>query len=267
MLENSKTVPTLDKSRVRNSFGQAASSYDEWANLQRRIGDRLLKILPANTLEPLSVLDLGAGTGYCTRQLSLLGHSVVALDIAPAMLSKARSLQRFKTHYVCGDAEFLPLKDQCIDIVFSNLAIQWCCDLDRLFTEVQRVLRPGGMFLFSTFGPETLSELRNAWKQVDLFGHVNEFYARSALGDAIARSGLCKSQIESELMTVDYRNVMELMRELKGLGAHNVMQQRSRTLTGKNKLMRMVAEYEKITMNQGIFATFELILGRCIRPL
>lgn len=266
MLEKRQSESILDKSLVRHSFGRVASSYDEWAVLQRRIGDRLLETLNVDWSGTPSILDLGAGTGYCTRQLSIREHAVIGLDIAFAMLVKARSLQFLETSYVCGDAESLPIQDQCIDIVFSNLVMQWCCDLDRLFAEVYRVLKPGGLFLFSTFGPQTLVELRNAWQRVDIRSHVNEFCGCSTIRDALSRSGLRNQSIEPELMIVDYHDVMALMRELKGIGAHNMTPGRPRTLTGKEKISRMIAEYEKINMDQRISATFELILGRCDRP-
>ncbi|MGH8551363.1 MAG: malonyl-ACP O-methyltransferase BioC [Methylococcales bacterium] len=255
----------LDKSLIRTAFGRAASSYDDFAGLQRRIGDLLLQCLNLGSCSTATILDLGAGTGYCSRRLNRGTAWVIDLDLAPAMLVRARSLEERKTHYVCGDAGFLPFRDQCLDVVLSNLVIQWCGDLKQVCKEVRRVLKPGGILLFSTFGPETLCELRDAWKRVDPGTHVNEFAGIPAIRDAISRSGLQDQGIEREFMRVAYQGVMELMRALKGVGAHNVNPDRPRALTGKNKVKRMIAEYGNINPDQKISATFEIIFGRCGR--
>jgi malonyl-CoA O-methyltransferase len=256
-----------DKSLVRASFGRAARGYDEWAVMQRRIGDRLLGCLSAAPLPHRpKILDLGSGTGYCTRQLQQRQASVTGLDIAPQMLVTARSRQLVDTAYVCADAEYLPVADDSIDLVFSNLMIQWCRDLQRLFGEVARVLQPGGLLVFSTFGPETLSELRAAWRQVDMHSHVNHFAAESEIKKAMLRAGLINESLECEATRVTYGGVLELMRELKGIGAHNVTRDRPRTLTGKEKIRRVIDGYPSRQVEGEITATFELILGKCSRP-
>ncbi len=145
------------------------------------------------------------------------------------------------------------------------LVLIWCRDLERLFNEMHRVLKPGGIFLFTTFGPQTLCELRDAWKQVDFDTHGNEFFECSAIYDGLSRSGLENPILEREMLRVHYKDVMELMRALKGIGAHNVNSGRSRALTAKRKVARMIAAYRTIHATQTISATFELIFGRCGR--
>ncbi|MGH8552440.1 MAG: malonyl-ACP O-methyltransferase BioC [Methylococcales bacterium] len=256
------------KSRVKASFDRAASSYDVWALLQRRIGERLLRFLPLDDLSNATILDLGAGTGYWSRRFKRHNTCVIDLDLSPAMLIQARCLDQYETLYVCGDAESLPLAGKSVDLIFSNLMMQWCRDLERLLKEVWRILKPGGIFLFSTFGPETLCELRDAWKRADRTGsHVNEFADRAMILDAISGSGLENRTLSREIMEVQYENVMELMRTLKGIGARNVCADRPRTLGGKQKIARMIAEYRKIGATHGIPATFEVIFGLCGRSI
>jgi malonyl-CoA O-methyltransferase len=255
----------LDKSSVRASFNRAAAGYDDFAVLQRGIGERLLQFLSLDPESTPVILDLGAGTGYCSRRIARQNARVIDLDLAPAMLGEARSREDRETDYVCGDAESLPFTDQCMDIVFSNLMIQWCGDLQELFREVHRILKPGGSFLFSTFGPETLCELRDAWKRVDFETHVHAFSSLAAIRTALSRSGLQVLAIEQEFMRFEYQDVMELMRTLKGIGAHNLTETRPRALTGKRKVGRMIAEYGNSNPDQKISATFELLLGRCKR--
>ncbi len=213
----------------------------------------------------VTILDLGSGTGYCSRRLNRPDFRVINVDLAWAMLVQARILQELETDYVCADAESLPIRDRSIDIVFCNLVIQWCPVPESLFTEVHRILQPGGIFVFSTLGPNTLSELRDAWKRVDFNSHVNPFPECSTIRSAISRSGLENLAIERDFMKIDYPDVIELMRELKGIGAHNVTSDRPRTLTGKGKINRVIGEYKNINPDQTISATFELIFGRCNR--
>ncbi|MCI0667459.1 MAG: malonyl-ACP O-methyltransferase BioC [Methylococcaceae bacterium] len=265
MLDRCIREAGLDKALIRASFARAASRYDEWAMLQRRVGDRLLQFLSLDSASSAAILDLGAGTGYCSRRLNRPHVFVIDLDLAPAMLVEARSLDERKTHYVCGDAEFLPFRERYFDLVFSNLVIQWCGDLQRVFAEVHRILKPGGIFLFSTFGPETLRELRDAWRRVDFGTHVNEFSGGPAIRAAVSGAGLENQGIERDLIHIEYDDVLELMRELKGIGAHNVAADRPRSLTGKGKIGRMIAEYRNGNPDQKISATFELIVGRCRR--
>lgn len=259
-------VESLDKRWMRASFGRAASDYDRLADFQRRVGDCLLRQLTHQPPETLTILDVGAGTGYCTRKLAASGASVIALDIASAMLCRSRTIPMLNTHHVCGDAEALPLAEQSVDIVFSNLAIQWCVALEDLFCGIFRILKPGGIFLFSSFGPDTLHELRYAWSQVDCRTHVNNFFAPRIIQTAMQSAGFSAVGFEIESLSLGYPSVLHLMRELKGLGAHNVTAGRPRGLTGKKKIRRMMKSYEKGMAGQEISATFEVLYGHSMRP-
>ena len=162
----------LDPRAVRRAFDDAARHYDAHAALQREVADRLLARLDYTTVAPATVLDLGAGTGYCTGLLErrYAKARFILADIAPSMLATARAGgRRFfsRRSYVCGDASALPLANASIDLIVSSLTLQWCEDLGAVFEECARVLRPGGLLLFSTLGPDTLHELRAAWAAVD----------------------------------------------------------------------------------------------------
>jgi len=262
----------IDGGRVRRSFGRAARGYDAAAILQSRVRTELLDRLEVVRIEPTVVLDLGAGTGHASLALKrrYRGAQVVALDLAPGMLQEAGRrqtlLRRFRR--VCADAAALPLGTDSVDLVFSNLMLQWCNDPDAVFGECRRVLKPGGLLTFTTFGPDTLVELRRAWAAAaDGRTHVNRFIDMHDLGDALVRSGLVEPVMDVERYTLTYATVRDLMRDLKAIGAHNANAGRPRGLTGKGALERMAAEYETHRREGRLPATYEVVFGQAWAPV
>jgi malonyl-CoA O-methyltransferase len=255
----------LDRPRVRASFDRASGSYEAAAGLQARVSGELLERLAAFDFAPQVVLDLGAGTGRVTRELRrrYRGALVIALDIAPGMLREARRYSRPWRRFerVCADALRLPLGDASIDLVFSSLMLQWCEPLDAALAEVRRVLKPQGFFAFSTFGPDTLMELRAAWAHADGLNHVNRFIDVHDVGDALARSGLSEPVLDVDRIELAYPDTLTLMRDLKAIGAHNVTAGRPRALMGRRRLTRMSEAYESFRRGDRLPATYEVIYG------
>jgi malonyl-CoA O-methyltransferase len=267
----SDVPPVPDKRWVRRSFDQAAAAYDAAAVLQREVGERLLERLELVRLQPRRILDVGAGTGVATRVLMKRypKAQVIALDLAPAMLRQARKraplLRRLPC--VCADAEALPFAAGSFDMVFSNLTLQWVHDLDRVFGGLLRVLRPEGLLMFSTLGPDTLLELRRSWAEADVESHVNTFFDMHDIGDGLVRAAFADPVMDVERFTLTYQTARDLMRDLKIIGAHNVSQSRERGLTGKHKLQRMEAAYENFRRADGrLPATYEVVYGHAWAP-
>jgi malonyl-CoA O-methyltransferase len=255
----------LDGKSVRTSFDKASTSYEAAAVLQTRVRRELLDRLAFMKLEPATVLDLGSGTGQGTYELKRLYRRslVIALDIAPGMLREARSHIGLFTRFerVCADAPRLPLADASVDIVFSNLMLQWCNDPDTVFAEIRRVLKPSGFLGFSTFGPDTLKELRVAWSAADGYNHVNRFIDMHDIGDALTRAGLMEPVLDVERVQLTYSEALALMRDLKAIGAHNVTSGRARGLTGKARLKKMTDAYEGFRRDGRLPATYEVVYG------
>ncbi|CAK0759962.1 Malonyl-(acyl-carrier protein) O-methyltransferase [Gammaproteobacteria bacterium] len=252
-----------DKTRVRASFERVAAHYEEAAFLQREVGNRLIERLDEVRLSPTRILDLGSGPGAGTRALAQKypDAHIIAVDLAAAMLREARKIDD-KPDFVCADIELLPFSNECVDLVHSNLTLQWCLDLAKTCTEARRVLRPEGLFTFTTFGPDTLRELRTAWQSIeDGHAHVNAFIDMHDIGDFLARAGFSGIVMDMEHITVTYPDIFGLMRDLKQLGAHNVTQGRPRHLTGRKTFQKLAAAYEGFRHEGRLPATYEVIYG------
>ena len=256
----------LDKDKVIKSFNAAAATYDNAAVLQRTVSERLVERLAMIKLVPGFILDIGAGTGHSARLLEkkYSKAKVFQLDMSyeMALISRKNSKRFFsRQNFICGDAERLPFADALFDLVYSSLSFQWCNDLDKCIAETTRTMNNNGFLIFATLGPDTLRELRHCWAQADDRIHINTFIDMHDIGDALVRSGLDSVVMDVEYITMTYENCVDLMRELKSLGAHNVNTDRHKGLTGKNTFNEMQQQYETYRHNGKLPASFEIIYG------
>lgn len=270
----------LDFAEVRRAFDHAAASYDAHAVLQREVCDRLLERLDYVSLQPGRVLDVGSGTGYGLAHLRSRypEAELCALDIAPSMLKAARArlpqsswvqraLARLTppasrlTHLMCADMDRLPLAPNSVNLVWSSLALQWAHDLEAAFRGFHQVLAPGGLLMFATFGPDTLKELRAAFSAIDDAPHVNRFIDLHDVGDMLIHAGFSSPVMEMEMLNLTYADLKSLMRDLKGIGAHNAAAARRRGLLGKSAWARLEQAYESNRYEGRLPATFEVIYG------
>ena len=255
----------LDRKKTQNAFHNAAQDYDSVTAMQRDVGDRLLSRLDFVQYDPSVIADIGAGTGIATGKLinKYSNADVLALDIAKGML-QVNNQNNASNPAFCSIADMhnIPLQAESVDMVFSNLAMQWSNDLLHVLDEYQRILRQDSLLHFATFGPQTLKEFKQSWQAVDPEGsHVNGFYSVGEVGDMLIEAGFKDVVVDSELITLNYPDVIQVMRELKTLGASNRTHGRARSLTGKDKMKRMIAEYEKLREDQGVPVTYEIIYG------
>jgi malonyl-CoA O-methyltransferase len=258
----------FDSNHVQRAFGRAAQTYVQHSELQREVEDRMLERLDYFDDLPRRVLDIGCGPGRGTLALRkrYRDAQIVALDLALPMLKSIRPGWRRPVARVCANALDLPLADSSIDILFSNLCIQWIADVPALLDEFRRVLRPGGYIAFSTFGPDTLHELRAAWAEADDTPHVSEFADIARLGDAMMAAGFRNPVLDVDRFTLHCTDATSLMRGLKSIGATNADPQRNRGLTGKSHYRRAVDAYERFRVDGKLPATYEVISAHAWAP-
>jgi len=252
----------LDKQKVAVSFGRAAACYDDVAQLQQRIGQQLLEIIPAD-LPADNVVDLGCGTGYHTVQLQrrFPASEIIGADLSSGMLAYAQA-QYPDCSWLCTDAENMDLASDSQDLLFSNFALQWCDDLSTLAAELYRVLAADGRVYLAVPGPATLSELRQAWSEVDGGVHVNRFASLPQWQLALSEAGFSSVKLDSRRVIEKHQSVRELLLELKNVGAHNNNAGKANHLTGKQQLKALYDAYDSYRLPNGMIpATWEIISG------
>jgi malonyl-CoA O-methyltransferase len=262
----------IDKACVRASFNRAAKTYDAAAVLQQLVRREMLNRLDLIKIDPQTILDSGCGTGHGSFALQkrFKKSQVISLDLAFDMLQRTKALRPIlhkitgKNSLVCADIENLPITDASMSLVWSNLALQWCNDLDKSFSETKRVLQPNGLYIFSTFGPDTLKELRASIGNENT--HVSRFIDMHDIGDALTRAGFSAPVLDVERYTLTYDNVKNVMLDLKAIGANNATQGRGRGLAGKGFFKNLSMQYEKFRVNGKLPATFEVIYGHAWNP-
>jgi malonyl-CoA O-methyltransferase len=259
----------LDLLRVRRSFDRAADTYDAAAVLHTEVRENLLQRLELTALTPRTVVDAGSGTGHASRALKRRYPKalVIALDSSRGMLRAAARQQSWLRPFarLCADAQNLPLADGSVDLILSNLMLQWC-DPDAAFAEFRRVLAPHGLLSFSAFGPDTLRELRTAWGEVDSHSHVHQFIDMHDLGDALVRGGFAAPVLDIERFTLTYPDVRRVAADLKATGAHNAARGRAKGLTSPRKFAAMQAAYEKFRRDGRLPATYEVVFAHAWAP-
>jgi len=236
----------------------------------------MLEKLDYIKLKPARLLDVGSGTGWGTRQLSerYPAAEIIALDIAIGMLQVARGTAGWwrklfagkRERFLCADVEALPITSNSVEMVWSNLAMQWCNDLPATFSELNRVIKAEGLLMFSTFGPDTLQELRAAFHGVDGYNHLNRFADMHDIGDMLVAAGFADPVMEMEKLTLTYADAKAVMQDLRDIGAHNATAGRAPGMMGKAAWQRIVENYEKLRRDGKLPATFEIIYGHAWKP-
>lgn len=255
----------LASTSVKRRFDAAAAGFDNAAFVHTVARDGLLQRVAPMLIKPKQIVDLGCATGAGARALAkqYRGSQVLAVDSSAAMLRESRRLRsRFsKVRELLADAETLPLQKEGTDLVFSNLLLPWLNEPEAAFSRIAHILRPGGLFLFSALGQDSLKELREAWAEVDGYQHVNSFPDMHNIGDALVRAGLRDPVLDVDYLTVTYREPRALYKDLTEAGARNSLTRRNPALTGRQLFHRMERALEKRFQNGQLSLTIEIVYG------
>lgn len=259
-------LPRLDKAAVKKSFNRAAKTYNHAGILQEEVLSRLLARLQYVRLSPASIIDIGCGTGrgVAGLQKAYPKGKTVGLDLAHSMLQETKKQFRLlsKKRLLNADMERLPLADNSFDLMFSCLAIQWANDLNAVFREVARIGKGDGLFMFATFGPSTLVELRDSWSEVDQRPHVHQFIDMHDIGDSLMTAGFSQPVVDAEVIKLEYDGFRQVLSDLKNIGASNADKSRSKGLMTPNRLKQLEAVYREKGFQNGKFvASYEVIYG------
>lgn len=249
----------IHKQAVAQRFSAAAATYDQVAYLQRTVGNHLLEQIPTS-LSANHVLDLGAGTGHFSQQLKLRFPSaqITAADLALGMLQHARQHQQADA-YLCADMEHLPLASKSIDIIFSSLAVQWSLNFERTLTECNRVLRPGGLLVFSSVLEGSLIELKNSWAMVDNETHVNQFRTRQQYESMCTINHFSLVNLHEKTYCYYYDELRQLRHELRDLGVNHLHAGRRPHLGARARWQQLHSAYEKLRQPQGLPLSWKII--------
>lgn len=262
----------IERALVKKSFGSHASQYDSLAKVQKKVTDRFIELLANNTPPPVSLLDIGAGTGRLLEKVSQMfpETDLFGIDLAFGMTKVARNRleQSKRASLVCSDAENLPFKDGTFDIVVSTSTYQWISPIEEAFNETYRVLLPSGRFCFALFGEKTLFELKESYikaaseSEKPAADRTHQFASAEAILSAMTLAGFTDCNVQEEMEIEIHPDVITLLRSLKGIGAGNAARSNGSGLSGRNAMLRMMEIYrEKYGVNGGVQASYHVIYG------
>ena len=268
----------IDARQVRRNFARAASTYDSVAVLQREIASRMLERLDDIKVDPARILDIGCGTGATLTPLSerYPKAQVIGLDASEAMLCAGRGprsrwrwlmprMRGIRAPLLAADAGALPLKAGSSHFVWSNLMLHWLADPRTALREMHRVLAVDGLLMFSTFGPDTLKELRYSFS--DRHPHTLRFIDMHDYGDMLLECGFENPVMDVETITMTYDRLDDLFLELRRNGAACAMQDRQRGLMGREAWQQMREAYAAHRLEGRFPASFEVVYGHAWKAL
>lgn len=260
----------LEYQAIKKSFDEAAGNYSQNAVLQKEVLVRLLERLDDEKninpeLNPCHILELGCGPGLSLKEILGKFNSarISALDFSGNMLNQIEPLENVDK--ILSDTHDIPLPDNSVDIIFSNMMLHWCNEND-VFRECFRVLKNGGLLLMSCLGETTLQELKHSWQTVDKQPHVHSFPALHNLGDQILKTGFEQVVVNAEIITLTYQNLTSLLRDIKASGGRNVLEDRNKGLLSKNKFDRLSQAYETFRHDKRLPANYEIVYMRARKP-
>lgn len=254
------------KTEICKAFNAQAAKYERAAIAQHEIGERLFERLHYLKIQPRYVLDLGCGPGVFSGRLKkhYPKAQIIGLDLAFDMLKEAKNKQSWRSKWALtnGDMSAMPFPTGLFDLVFANQVIHWSSSLSQLMCEINRVMNAEGCLMFSTLGPDTFQELRNAWAKIDGYAHVNHYMDMHDVGDCLLAEHFLDPVVDMEILTINYPNLSKLLHALKDQGVRNINALRNAGLTGKQAWRNFEQAMVASCTEQGKFPlTYEVVYG------
>ena len=255
----------IDKEYKRKVFDRHAKTYDEYSSLQNKISDNLFKKLDLIEVRKGLILDLGCGTGRNGGIMKEKYQNIrlINYDFSINMLQEAKKNQYkalgAKSEFICGDIEELSFTENTFDVIWSTSSLQWCNNLSDIFMKAKSILKPGGLFIFSTFGPNTLFELRSITKKISTYQKTNNFLDVLSIKDKLIMEGFINPVIDSEKFCLTYKNINKLFLDLRKIGATSGFKRKKIGLSGKT-FLKLISDGYKEYSYDGIYpATYEAV--------
>ena len=248
------------KKRIRESFNRRADTYDNYAIIQKEVAARIFDRLSGIKIKPKSILDLGCGTGSLTQKISALypNAKIIPLDFSEEMLRICCSKVN-KANPICADIENIPINESRFDLIISSPTFHWATDLYSTFLKIHKLLKDGGCFLFSSIGPDTLFELREALSKIDNQERVNRFIDMHHYGDALLKIGFTDPVVDNEKIIVEYQSFSDVLQSLKKIGANTVEKVADKKLTRRDYIG--ASHGYSINENSNYPVTYEVLYG------
>jgi len=250
----------MRKCDIIKSFNKGAASYEEAAKLQAEVGSQLLKLTQMSNHSAKIIYDLGCGTGNLTYGLAQYFNQakIFGIDIASNMIKLAKAnYAAANLSFICDDVENCLFNFENVDIIFSNLMLQWV-NLATLLPKLRSVLSPTGKLIFSIVGDNSLTELRTSWATIDQYPHVHNFISQKSLTDLLYAHGFHCHEFINKTHSRFFPTCHTLLQELKLSGVHNLHDKRKRGLLGKNSFKQFTNNYEQFRCSKGLPLTYQI---------
>ena len=262
---------------VRAQFDARARRFVAHEALVREVGVRLVDRLQYIRLAPQDILDVGCGAGGAMAGLAARypAAGATGIDLSEQMLRRRPTTLRERLPRwlggrppvrVVADAARLPIADDAIDLVFSNLMLHWHPEPHTLFPEWKRVLRVDGLLLFSCFGPDTLKELRAACRATLPDARPMPFIDMHDFGDMMVASGFANPVMDAEVLTLTYPSARHLLSEVRALGGNPRDDRRPTLPSGRQARSFLDALAAQVGDDGRIGLTFEVAYGHAWKP-
>jgi len=256
----------FDRNMVKTHRDRAAKTWEDFDFLHKEISERLCERLDDVVRDFPMALDIGCHGGEVASVLQdqLKVKHLIQFDISEKMAKRA---DKENATTLVADEEFLPFAPNSFDLIISNLSLHWVNDLPGALLQINRCLKPDGLFIGTMFGIETLRELRQCLSDAEmavdggLSPRVSPYADVKDAGMLLQRAGFTLPVVDADGVEVRYENPMKLMKDLKGMGENNKVLERRKNFTKRELIMKAAQGYmEEFIGDDGrIPATFQVM--------